>query len=952
MSNPLSSRPSRRDEQRPTDFRGEARPLDCQHADQTSNNTHDLHHAYPQVNRTWPPPMSGGSSTSPASTSPHQGILYHRHSEPDVTHSYQQQHGVSIPADRMAEWRHKIQRTRAYPSEPILQPSQTYSNYQDQRVLPSMPSTGETRWPRPSPPPAVNNWNSFGPESISIASLPKAQYASTNPVETACKAEHLEPLSDMTDEEKQKILAEEEVRMLDEALKASTLESQQAEHERTKLMAQEMAQLELALDHSRRDKGKGAETDEQKREREELETAMALSLEESRRRPSAVTSAQMFEMLSKPSRQDQDNSTQGETSAPVHNVATESTENVERGGSASDRLPWPQQTASYLSPSVQPRFVFPEHAPEMDEPEDIVIGPGRPVPAFLPSNPSSRQSTIDDEQNLVPVGSPANLSASSSQSSLLQQFEHDPTRASFMSTASVAGSFESESYIDTAHQMASTEVLRRQITTSADQRCDPHDGVMHGQDPFADPHTSTDLFGRAGVMRSDSRLRGPRQPYERALPSPDGLGAVYEGPRAPGSTDGSSLVVTKSLPSIALTSVSSSSDDTASTTTRLSPTTPTPIDQAAASPSFGGFIETASDNVLADERVLSGVTWGFVEPTRAQTHLPLEHEGDFPRAAQLSRERHDGDRMPFGAFAVEASTWQSLLVYLMWHGHSRFEAAPSDMQSEKSGRGLAVDITVDFFRSFQDENPRVRCQLDLLPPGVTEKQPEDGCGIKRPNTFDNECPFVSIRITDPVGPYLPVPLSKVAQMLSQAHTRSRAALKQTSSWRSATVASAAAAAASSSSSASALPSSGAILAQQRELALAIDLFNKLAIQLDTGINYDSRARTTVDEVETERETSMMRNLKARLKNKIRKGKATGSHALSHVKPSSSSSLSTEYHQSLTSNETVGSASGERDKGKGRRKVVELSLVQPSVDRRNDLPEGARLITPFRLDEAD
>ncbi|KAM0792754.1 hypothetical protein ACM66B_002528 [Microbotryomycetes sp. NB124-2] len=790
---------------------------------------------------------------------------------------------------------------------------------------------------------------------------PRAQQTVGSASSLEKQLEHAQHLSAMTEKETQQRLADEETRMLNEALQASTLESQQAEHERMKRVAEEQAQLELALDHSRRDKGKAVETDEQRREREELEMAMALSLEESRRRPSAVTSAEMFELLSRPSEQERQDHTR-EKQALDAGLLGQPLVNLSNGDisleHSSSRSSSSQQTNSNsLGLPVPPQYNYPEDAPENDEPDDIVIGPGRPVPTFLPSQsptPPSRRLSFEAAESFAPVGSPANLSASSSQSSLVQRFDHDPTRASFMSTASVAGSFESEAYIDTAQQLANAQSLQFEHSLPI-QRSDHGEYPLEARtdESFDDAHDVTDLFGRTSVRRADNRLRGPRQPYARA-PEPrqetfdDNHQALTlherrENGHAP-------PVVTKSLPSIALTSVSSSSDDTASTTTRLSPTGTTPVEQ----PSFGGFIETASDNVLADERVLSGVRWAFVEPTKAMTHMPLEHEGDFPRAAQLSREKHDDERVPFGAFAVEASTWQSLLVYLMWHGHSRFEAAPSDLQGEKSGRGLAVDITVDFYRSSQDETPRVRCQLELLPPGITEKRPEDGgSSLKRQNTFDSDCPSISIRITDPIGPYLPVPLSKVAQMLSQAHTQSRAALKQSSSWRSATVASAAST--SSSSSSNGQPSAAATLSQQRELALAIDLFNKLSAQLDSGINYDSRAASSssfmasqtsdgnVDD--NDREMSLMRNLRARLKNKIRKGRATGSHALSHVKGSSSSSLSTEYHQQQSSSGT--SSDG---RGKGRRKVVELNLVQSSVDRRNDLPEGARLITPFRLDD--
>ncbi|KAI5479704.1 hypothetical protein MNV49_002963 [Pseudohyphozyma bogoriensis] len=129
---------------------------------------------------------------------------------------------------------------------------------------------------------------------------------------------------------------------------------------------------------------------------------------------------------------------------------------------------------------------------------------------------------------------------------------------------------------------------------------------------------------------------------------------------------------------------------------------PSTIDRRA-SPLFGGLVDVSSANAVAGELVTKGVTFGFVPATGGSAgsireRKPLEHGGAFPDVAQLSRlGGPEGDSQEYSSFAVEAQSWQSLLTYLMWHGNSHLEAAPVDIQHEKTGRGLdylssAVDL--------------------------------------------------------------------------------------------------------------------------------------------------------------------------------------------------------------------------------------------------------------------
>lgn len=111
------------------------------------------------------------------------------------------------------------------------------------------------------------------------------------------------------------------------------------------------------------------------------------------------------------------------------------------------------------------------------------------------------------------------------------------------------------------------------------------------------------------------------------------------------------------------------------------------------------------------------------------------------------------------------------------HGNSHFEAAPSDLQAEKSGKGLQISITLEFFRSFSDQMPKVRCRISVLPAFHTyDPLTEDPLAT---TLFEPDCPNITIHL--PIAPLLPITLSTLATTISKAHTVSRKVKKSSSS---------------------------------------------------------------------------------------------------------------------------------------------------------------------------
>ncbi|GAA5885131.1 hypothetical protein JCM6882_007243 [Rhodosporidiobolus microsporus] len=311
--------------------------------------------------------------------------------------------------------------------------------------------------------------------------------------------------------------------------------------------------------------------------------------------------------------------------------------------------------------------------------------------------------------------------------------------------------------------------------------------------PLSSPsETATTSFSPRLSVVTDTGERSSSRGSSTASPSTATPGGA--------SAEETPVAVTRRSPPLALFSVTSNSADasllsppptasTSSTSTSASPlSTPSTAASFHSTPSHGGLVSVPSSLAppLARSDVLDGVQWGFVDPERAAMHPPVEWAGEFPRAAQLSLAKDEGGegqgRERYRCFAVEAKGWQSLLVYLMWHGNSRLEAAPSDLQLDKSNRGLQASLSLDFFRSFTTHAPRVRITLALLPlshatplsAAAAPNSPFSALPVDPP-ALESDCP--SIRLALPAPLTLPLPLSAIATTLSHAHTASRQTLR-------------------------------------------------------------------------------------------------------------------------------------------------------------------------------
>ncbi|GAA6012671.1 hypothetical protein JCM10207_009078 [Rhodosporidiobolus poonsookiae] len=462
---------------------------------------------------------------------------------------------------------------------------------------------------------------------------------------------------------------------------------------------------------------------------------------------------------------------------------------------------------------------MPSHYPAMPSPpQPPPLPPSHPLFAsHLPSPPLSRSST----------------SASTSYPSYRYGGGDAASSSGAPSILASAGSFSELSRVGTWTRSGSN-------SSGLDGR--PESSVFDGQeevvqeDPFGDEYSvagdealpldevetvdslprrgsgkAKDLFGtiwarRTSLRSPSARTESPEQQLD-AAPAPavavEGEDGVVTSPTASMHSTTSEVTPLPS-PTTARSSILSgtsaftspptgSSSETGHTslsppgTSAASPTSPTAsFSTFLSAPSSGGLVSDLSPGAAPFARadVLAGIRWGFVDKARAAMHPPLEHAGDFPRGAQLSLEKDsETDRELFACFAVEATAWQSLLVFLMWHGNSRLEAAPSDLQGDKLNRGLQASVSVDFFRSFTDHAPRVRVLLSLLPldtsarplsMGVFASQPNQALTIDPP-TYDSDCPSIRLALSTPLT--LPSPLSALATALSTAHQSSRAALR-------------------------------------------------------------------------------------------------------------------------------------------------------------------------------
>lgn len=126
-----------------------------------------------------------------------------------------------------------------------------------------------------------------------------------------------------------------------------------------------------------------------------------------------------------------------------------------------------------------------------------------------------------------------------------------------------------------------------------------------------------------------------------------------------------------SPPQTSIPSFTSSSNSTPSSPVNPSPSPTASISSRSfnlhSTPSRGGLVDDFSSPAapFAEAYLLKGMKYGFVDPRRAVMHPSLEFEGDFQRGAQMSFWKDEGGRERYGAFAIEAGSWESLLVYLM-----------------------------------------------------------------------------------------------------------------------------------------------------------------------------------------------------------------------------------------------------------------------------------------------
>ncbi|GJN88040.1 hypothetical protein Rhopal_000996-T1 [Rhodotorula paludigena] len=486
--------------------------------------------------------------------------------------------------------------------------------------------------------------------------------------------------------------------------------------------------------------------------------------------------------------------------------------------SASDDL-------AYLDDAPPPAYEYPAHARECDEPGDVIFGPSHPLPDIAaaapsiaapapptgaapprPPRPASYAYPQASYPSFAPYGADESNGAASSSTSLSDAPSVSRSSSGYPSIVASAGSFED------APPPLQTLQLPESALTLDEQELTPT-----VEDPFADSHAIAteagsfvssarssspssyvpepsrseqhDLFAAVLARRAAQRLEemGVSTPaavasVEEAAPvapeqevttvEPRGLSRPSPPPRTTSAPPTSAAPPSLLLPP-------APAAPTASASAPSTPAVPSPS-SFRNDPSHGGLVEDLFSNpAFADEAVLRDVRWGFDESAQGR-RFPLAHEGDFPRGAQLSAIEVEGGARPFRAFAVEARTWKGLLVYLMWHGNSRFEAAPHDLQSDKSGRGLQVEIRLDFHRAGAASSssgvsirpPRVRVSLTLLSPDPNAPARLDP-SFTLATTPSLEPVNPSVQLVLSARPFLPIPLSALAQLLSLAHTASR-----------------------------------------------------------------------------------------------------------------------------------------------------------------------------------
>ncbi|GAA5979781.1 hypothetical protein JCM10908_003043 [Rhodotorula pacifica] len=494
----------------------------------------------------------------------------------------------------------------------------------------------------------------------------------------------------------------------------------------------------------------------------------------------AETSAQAFERYSRPSEPS------GSGAAPVPSAPIP----PRRGLSLlEDDLPATLDGTEGDVLPPPPAYELPAHAPELDGPEDVIIGPGRPLPV-LPLLTSARRPLPIPPT--VPIPDPPHDKAPPHFQFGYEVVEDDRTSAA-------TSSWMHPSFVPLHPTLTPSDLVTDPFDDQYEVSEHPWEQTPQSRmstpvsvvDPAASAMGGVRLFSAVLARRSSQMSRASS--YQTSVEE-----AYYEvGTVTPPEVGNGNrlrpLPVPTSVPPPTLSApVSPSQGGDSSSPPRLqatavsAPTSPAPAPIGSV-PSFGGYVEEGS-TILASERVLREVKWGFVDLdlSKSGRRPPLEYQGDFPRGAQLSLVADRDGRQAYVSFAVEARTWQGLLVYLMWHGNSRFEAAPSDLERDKAARGYQASVSIDFYRAPSSSNaavsirpPRVRARVTLLPLSSSPPQHPDSATsplaitvISTPS-FDAVNPNIRLELSVP--PTLPIALSALATTLADAYAAAREA---------------------------------------------------------------------------------------------------------------------------------------------------------------------------------
>ncbi|KWU44651.1 hypothetical protein RHOSPDRAFT_33730 [Rhodotorula sp. JG-1b] len=619
-------------------------------------------------------------------------------------------------------------------------------------------------------------------------------------------------------------LAASELRSMEEVIRASREQEERRRWEQERQRQAEEEAMARAIEASRgvvvgedgfngdKDKGKasaelhsvGGHTSAQDVDEDEaLELAMRLSLDEAARQhrwqqqaqtlhvlplsPStsaynsygtAETSAQAFERYSRPA------------APPSAESANPSASSLPRRGMSlllDDELGVPAgETLDDSTAPPPPAYEFPAHAAELDQPGDVIVGPGRPLPPTpFPSSPPPR-----------PLPTPPILSfAIPPQATAVGQLHgHDESPASDPTISSPS----------TAMRPNSSEEESHPALTPTDFEADPFDdryevvGVRWNEKssrtgtPFSATDSTVSGSGGLGlfdavVARRSSQMNTTPPGQQNSCETTHDRTGFATAPEPIPVSPVSTFPPAKPAPVSPLQSADAFAAEVSPTSAVSAPTSPVPA--RGSIPSFGGYVEEGSA-ISASERILREVRWGFVDLdlSKSGRRPPLSYEGDFPRGAQLSLVPDPDGHQAYASFAVEARTWQGLVVYLMWHGNSRFEAAPSDLEHDKSGRGYRASVSLDFYRAPSGSNaavsirpPRVRARVTLRPLSDDSTRPSSDSATLSPlpitvvstPSFDAINPNIRLELSLP--PALPIALSSLASLLADAHAAARKA---------------------------------------------------------------------------------------------------------------------------------------------------------------------------------